>query len=126
MDVILNIVKTINSYLSDYILIFLLVGIGIFFTIKTKFIQVRCFGEGMKNVFGKISLNGKKQNIRRKDFIILADSIGITEKSAEKMIEKIVKLKDKYIAMCRESYMPDDMKEALENLIENRIAILEK
>ena len=46
-----------------------------------------------------LTINGKKQNIRRKDFIILADSIGITEKSAEKMIEKIVKLKDKYIAM---------------------------
>ena len=73
-----------------------------------------------------LTINGKKQNIRRKDFIILADSIGITEKSAEKMIEKIVKLKDKYIAMCRESYMPDAMKEALENLIENRIAILHK
>ena len=73
-----------------------------------------------------LTINGKKQNIRRKDFIILADSIGITEKSAEKMIEKIVKLKDKYIAMCRESYMPDAMKEALENLIENRIAILQK
>ena len=73
-----------------------------------------------------LTINGKKQNIRRKDFIILADSIGITEKSAEKMIEKIVKLKDKYIAMCRESYMPDAMKEALENLIENRIAILQR
>ena len=73
-----------------------------------------------------LTINGKKQNIRRKDFIILADSIGITEKSAEKMIEKIVKLKDKYITMCRESYMPDDMKEALENLIEKRISILQK
>ena len=73
-----------------------------------------------------LTINGKKQNIRRKDFIILADSIGITEKSAEKMIEKVVKLKDKYIAMCRDSYMPDDMKETLENLIENRIAILQK
>ena len=75
MDVILSIVKTINSYLSDYILIFLLVGIGIFFTIKTKFIQVRCFGEGMKNVFGKISLNGKKQNSGLSSFQALATAI---------------------------------------------------
>ena len=44
--------------------------------------------------------------------------------SAEKMIEKIIKLKDKYITMCRESYMPDEMKSALETLIEQRIAIL--
>lgn len=73
-----------------------------------------------------LTINGKKQNIRRKDFIKFAETIGIAEKTADKMIEKIVKLKDKYIAMCRESYMPDDMKEALENLIENRISILEK
>ena len=73
-----------------------------------------------------LTINGKKQNIRRKDFIKFAETIGIAEKTADKMIEKIVKLKDKYIAMCRESYMPDYMKETLENLIENRIAILEK
>ena len=47
---------------------------------------------------------------RRKDFIIFAGTIGIADKAVEKMIEKIVKLKDKYIAMCRDSYMPDDMK----------------
>lgn len=73
-----------------------------------------------------LTINGKKQNIRRKDFIKFAETIGIAEKTADKMIEKIVKLKDKYIAMCRETYMPDDMKEALKNLIENRIAILQK
>jgi len=73
-----------------------------------------------------LTINGKKQNIRRKDFIIFAGTIGIADKAAEKLIEKIVKLKDKYIAMCKESYMPEDMKQSLENLIENRIAILEK
>ena len=52
MDFITNIVVTINQYLSDYILIFLLVGTGLFYTIKTRFVQVRCFGEGMKRVFG--------------------------------------------------------------------------
>lgn len=73
-----------------------------------------------------LTINGKKQNIRKKDFIKFAETIGIAEKTADKMIEKIVDLKDKYIDMCRESYMPNDMKEALENLIKNRMAILEK
>ena len=45
-------VDTVNAYLSDYILIFLLVGAGLLFTIRTRFVQVRCFGEGMKAVFG--------------------------------------------------------------------------
>lgn len=73
-----------------------------------------------------LTINGKKQNIRRKDFIIFAETIGVPQKAAEKMIEKTVKLKDKYIAMCKESYLPDDKKEALEKLIEERMAILER
>jgi len=73
-----------------------------------------------------LTLNGKKQNIRRKDFIEFAQTIGITEISANKMIEKIIKLKDKYIIMCKESYMPNNMKMSLENLIEQRISILSK
>lgn len=73
-----------------------------------------------------LTINGKKQNIRRKDFFALAKAIGITEKSADKMVQKIVKLKDKYITMCNESYMPIDMRNSLNALIEQRIATLIK
>ncbi|MDO4988233.1 MAG: sodium:alanine symporter family protein [Synergistes sp.] len=45
-----------NSYLSNYILVFLLVGIGLWYSIKTRFVQVRCFGEGWRNIF-----SGKNQ-----------------------------------------------------------------
>ena len=60
MNTLLRAVQTINGYLSDYILIVLLVGVGIYFTVRTRFVQVRCFGEGMKRVFGGIKLNGEK------------------------------------------------------------------
>ena len=62
MDTILSIVQKINFYLSDYILIVLLVGTGLLFTIKTRFVQVRCFGEGMRAVFQKFSMNGGKHH----------------------------------------------------------------
>ncbi len=55
------IVVNINEYLSSYILIVLLIGVGLWYTIKTRFVQVRCFGEGMKKVFGNISLKGGNQ-----------------------------------------------------------------
>ena len=42
------------------ILIILLCGTGIYFTIRLKFIQIRKFGEGFKLVFGNISLKGEK------------------------------------------------------------------
>lgn len=71
-----------------------------------------------------LTLNGKKQNIRRKDFLVFAESCGINRKSAEKMIGKIVSLKDTYLSMCRESYLPNDMKVDFEALICDRIAML--
>ncbi len=72
---LLSVVNTINTYLSDYILIFLLVGVGLFYTIRTRFVQVRCFGEGMKKVFGKFSLRGGKQSGGLSSFQALATAI---------------------------------------------------
>ena len=75
LDACLKVVQTINAYLSDYILIVLLIGTGLFFTIKTKFVQVRCFGEGMKRVFGNFSLRGGKGNGGISSFQALATAI---------------------------------------------------
>ena len=75
MDTILKIVQTINSYLSDYILIALLVGVGLWYTIKTRFVQVRCFGEGMRKFFGELSLNGGKQKSGLTSFQALTTAI---------------------------------------------------
>ena len=71
----LKIVQTINFYLSDYILVFLLVAVGLWFTIRTRFVQVRCFGEGMKRTFGNLSLNGKKHDTGMSSFQALATAI---------------------------------------------------
>jgi AGCS family alanine or glycine:cation symporter len=75
MEKLLHIVQTINFYLSDYILVILLVGTGLFFSVKTKFVQFRCFGEGMKKVFGKFSLHGGKQENGLSSFQALATAI---------------------------------------------------
>ena len=75
MESILKVVQTANSYLADYILIILLVGTGLFFSIKTRFVQVRCFGEGMKKVFGNIKLFGGKNSGGLSSFQALATAI---------------------------------------------------
>ena len=69
------IVVDINNYLSSYILIFLLVAVGLWYSIKTRFVQVRCFGEGMKKVFGNLSLRGGKQTAGISSFQALATAI---------------------------------------------------
>ena len=74
-QLLLPAVQTVNSYLSDYVLLFLLVGTGLFFTVKTGFIQVRCLGEGFRQVFGGLSLRGKKQQGGMSSFQALATAI---------------------------------------------------
>ena len=74
-EVLLKIAATINTYLSDYILIFLLVGVGLYYSIRTRFVQVRCFGEGMKKVFGNLKLRGEKQSSGMSSFQALATAI---------------------------------------------------
>ena len=71
----LSAVQTINEYLSNYVLVFLLLGVGIWYTIKTKFVQIRCFKEGWNRVFGNISLNGKKGGGGMSSFQALATAI---------------------------------------------------
>ena len=72
---LLPVVQTINGYLADYVLVFLLVGTGLYFTFKTKFVQVKYFGEGMKNIFGNLSLNGAKQESGMSSFQAVATAI---------------------------------------------------
>ena len=75
MDALLKLVQTINAYLSDYILIILLIACGLYFTIRTRFVQVRCFGEGMRRVFGNFSLRGGKHSGGMSSFQALATAI---------------------------------------------------
>ena len=75
MNTLLKIVQTINLYLSDYILIVLLIGCGLYFSIRTRFVQVRCFGEGMRRAFGNFSLSGKKQKSGLSSFQALTTAI---------------------------------------------------
>ena len=69
------IVVKINEYLSSYILIVLLVAVGLWYTIKTRFVQVRYFGAGMKKVFGSLSLKGGAQKQGMSSFQALATAI---------------------------------------------------
>ncbi len=69
------VVCNINNYLSSYILVFLLIAVGLWYSIRTRFVQVRCFGEGMRRVFGNIRLRGKKQESGMSSFQALATAI---------------------------------------------------
>ena len=71
----LSVVQTINGYLSDYVLIILLLAVGLWYSIKTGFVQIRCFKEGMGRVFGNLTLSGKKHESGMSSFQALATAI---------------------------------------------------
>ena len=70
----LQIVNTINSYLSDYILVFLLVAVGLWYTLKTKCVQ-RYLWKGLKQLFGGFSLQGGSQGGGMSSFQAVATAI---------------------------------------------------
>ena len=55
----LEIVKIINELLWSFLLLIVLLGTGIFFTIKLKFIQIVKFKEACKVVFGHFKSDKK-------------------------------------------------------------------
>lgn len=60
MEVLTGIIEAVQGFLWDYLLIFLLCGTGLFFTITLKGVQFRRFGAGMREMFSGFSLRGKK------------------------------------------------------------------
>ncbi len=52
-----NLLGNLNDFLYSYILIFLLVAAGIYFTIRTKFVQFRLIGDAIKSLKEKAEEN---------------------------------------------------------------------
>ena len=53
-------IEQASDILWNSLLLFLLVGTGVFFTIRLRGVQLRRFGEGVHRVFGNFTLRGKK------------------------------------------------------------------
>lgn len=56
-------VSFLISVLTDYILPVFLPGAGIYLTIKSRFVQIRCFKESIKNTFGSLFSKRDKNKI---------------------------------------------------------------
>ena len=70
-----------------------------------------------------LAMNGKKQNLCKKDFLVFADACGIQKNAAEKMIAKVLSMKERYLLLCEESLLPDRLKQRFAALMEKRCSI---
>ena len=73
-----------------------------------------------------LTMNEKKRNIRKDDFLKFAKSIGISRSTANKLIENLVKYAPKWLKMCDESLLPDELKERVKRIIVERTEILKQ
>ncbi len=73
-----------------------------------------------------LTMNGKKRNLRRKDFLIFAEGCGIPRSAAEKMTEKLLSMETRFLEMCEDSLLPEDKKAQFETLIKDRVKTMRK
>ena len=69
-----------------------------------------------------LTVNGKKRNIKKKDFLSLAQNLGLEIKVATGLMRQLLKYKKEFIDIINSSFISEKMKEELENLMETRTA----
>ena len=67
-----------------------------------------------------LTLNGKKSNLKRKDFLTFADTAGLNNKAATHMIDRVVSRTDEAIRMCRTSFLNTALQDRMAALFEER------
>lgn len=73
-----------------------------------------------------LTLNRKKANIKRGDFIYFAEYCSIPLAAAEKMIAKICGMKESFLELICQSLLSEELKQAFEKLLMERTERLEK
>lgn len=71
-----------------------------------------------------LTMNGKKMHILKGDFLKFASTCDIPRKTAIKLIQNLVSYTPKWLKMCDDSILPDDLKERLKQIIIERTEVL--
>ena len=75
-DSLLSVISIVTLYMFDYVLPFLLVAVGIWYSFQTKFVQVRCFFEGIRTIHKNMTFTGERQKVGITPFRALVNGIG--------------------------------------------------
>ncbi len=67
-----------------------------------------------------LAMNGRKANIRKSDFLKLAENCDITLSTAKKLIQSVVRHGPKWMEMCDKSLLPSELKKRLNKIIAER------
>ena len=92
--------------------------------IEAGHFEAKCFFMPEDTEEFALAMNGKKADIRKKDFLIFAGECGIPEDAAVKMIKALRKRKTLLLSVNGDSLLPENMKKAFSELIEERCSVL--
>lgn len=67
-----------------------------------------------------LSLNGKKRNLTRNDFLDYAEGLGINPIASKKIMDKYLSMEEMALGEIEKSFLPDDMKESMAKLMRYR------
>lgn len=73
-----------------------------------------------------LSVNGKKSNVKRKDFIVLAENLKIPLKSANYTMDSLLAKKSEFVRLIEKSFLPITLKESYVEIVHRRMEIIEK
>lgn len=68
-----------------------------------------------------LTLNDKKRNLHRNDFLKFADSCGIERTVANRLIDRLISKRDIFETIVNSSFLTEELKEELRCLIFDRI-----
>lgn len=71
-----------------------------------------------------LTVNGKKRNLHRNDFLKLADHFGLSKKAALSIMKNVAGKEKQFLAVCDESFLNEEQKEDVKNLIVGRVSAL--
>ena len=63
MELLHELINNINNFIWTYIIIFALIGLGIYFTLRTKFVQIRMLGEMFKLITSSAGTKTERKEI---------------------------------------------------------------
>ncbi len=78
METIISINSAINNFVWGIPAMVCILGIGLYLSIRTGFIQIRKFGLAMKETFGKIFVKGEKKEGAITPFQALCTALAAT------------------------------------------------
>ena len=71
-----------------------------------------------------LTLNGKKRNIKKIDFIVSMQASGLEDKVINNIFAKFTKAKEKWFEFIDLSFLPDEMKEGFKAIIAEKLNLL--